>query len=64
MLRALVRFYQTGDLKDWHDYNVLWIQNDEEVDFASGFIEVYRDPAASRDRRRWWWLWSTRPWSR
>ena len=43
VLRALVRFYQTGDLKDWHDFNVLWIQNDEAVDFASGFIEVYRD---------------------
>jgi dipeptidyl-peptidase-3 len=43
VLRALVRFYQTGDLKDWHDYNVLWIKNDETVDFASGFIEVYRD---------------------
>ncbi len=43
VIRALVRFYQTGDLKDWHDYNVLWIQNDESLDFASGFIEVYRD---------------------
>jgi dipeptidyl-peptidase-3 len=43
VLRALVRYYQTGDLKDWHDYNILWIQNDETVDFASGFIEVYRD---------------------
>jgi dipeptidyl-peptidase III len=43
VLRALVRFYQTGDLKDWHDFNVLWLQNDEAVDFASGFIEVYRD---------------------
>jgi dipeptidyl-peptidase-3 len=43
VIRALIRFYQTGDLKDWHDYNVLWIQNDETVDFASGFIEVYRD---------------------
>ncbi len=43
VLRALVRFYQTGELKDWHDFNVLWIQNDEAVDFASGFIEVYRD---------------------
>ncbi|HEX4495447.1 MAG TPA: peptidase [Thermoanaerobaculia bacterium] len=43
VLRALIRFYQTGDLKDWHDYNVLWIKNDESVDFASGFIEVYRD---------------------
>jgi dipeptidyl-peptidase-3 len=43
VLRALISFYQTGDLKDWHDYNVLWIKNDESVDFASGFIEVYRD---------------------
>jgi dipeptidyl-peptidase-3 len=43
VLRALVRFYQTGDLKDWHDFNVMWIANDATVDFASGFIEVYRD---------------------
>ncbi len=43
VIRALVRFYQTGDLRDWHDYNVLWIRNNPPVDFASGFIEVYRD---------------------
>jgi dipeptidyl-peptidase III len=43
MLRALVRFYQTGDLKDWTAYNVLWVANDSTVDLASGFIEVYRD---------------------
>jgi dipeptidyl-peptidase-3 len=43
VIRALVRFYQTGDLRDWHDYNVLWIRNNPAVDFASGFIEVYRD---------------------
>ena len=43
VLRALVRYFQTGDPKDWHDYNVLWIGNDATVDFASGFIEVYRD---------------------
>jgi len=43
VIRALVRFYQTGDLRDWHDYNVLWIRNNPSVDFASGFIEVYRD---------------------
>jgi dipeptidyl-peptidase-3 len=43
VLRALVRFYQTGDPKDWHDFNVLWLRNDGTVDFASGFIEVYRD---------------------
>jgi dipeptidyl-peptidase-3 len=43
VLRALIRYYQTGDPKDWHDFNVLWIRNDATVDFASGFIEVYRD---------------------
>jgi len=43
VIRALVRFYRTGDLKDWHDFNVLWIGNDADVDFASGFIEAYRD---------------------
>lgn len=43
VIRALARFYQTGDLRDWHDYNVLWIRNNPAVDFASGFIEVYRD---------------------
>ncbi|HEY0513591.1 MAG TPA: peptidase M49 [Thermoanaerobaculia bacterium] len=48
VLRALVHFYQTGDLKDWHDFNVLWIQNDATVDFASGFIEVYRDARGAK----------------
>jgi len=48
VLRALVRFYQTGDLKDWHDYNVLWIKNDATVDFASGFIETYRDARSTK----------------
>jgi dipeptidyl-peptidase-3 len=48
VLRALVRFYQTGDLKDWHDFNVLWIANDATVDFASGFIEVYRDARGTK----------------
>jgi dipeptidyl-peptidase-3 len=43
VLRALVRYYQTGDPRDWHDFNVLWLRNDGTVDFASGFIEVYRD---------------------
>jgi dipeptidyl-peptidase III len=48
VLRALVRYFQTGDLKDWHDYNVLWIGNDATVDFASGFIEVYRDARGTK----------------
>jgi dipeptidyl-peptidase III len=48
VLRALVHFYQTGDPKDWHDFNVLWLQNDATVDFASGFIEVYRDARGAK----------------
>jgi len=48
VLRALVRYFQTGDPKDWHDYNVLWIGNDATVDFASGFIEVYRDARGAK----------------
>jgi len=48
VIRALVRFYQTGDLKEWHDFNVLWIADDATVDFASGFIEVYRDARGTK----------------
>lgn len=48
VLRALVHYFQTGDLKDWHDFNVLWIANDATVDFASGFIEVYRDARGAK----------------
>jgi len=48
VLRALIRFFQTGDPQDWYDYNVLWIGNDAIVDFASGFIEVYRDARGTK----------------
>ena len=47
-IRALVRYYQTGNPKDWSDFNVLWVRNDEPVDFASGFIEVYRDARGAK----------------
>jgi dipeptidyl-peptidase-3 len=43
VLRALIRFYQTGEPADWRAYNVLWLHDDPPVDAASGFIEVYRD---------------------
>ncbi|HEX4965490.1 MAG TPA: peptidase [Thermoanaerobaculia bacterium] len=48
VLRALVRYYQTGEPKDWHDFSVLWLRNDATVDFASGFIEVYRDARGAK----------------
>ena len=43
VIRALVRFYQTGDLADWRAESILWLRGNPTVDFASGFIEVYRD---------------------
>src|SRR5574344_2532722 len=44
-LNKLIEFYQTGDLKTWDDYNVLWVQDvNSHVDYVNGFIEVYTDP--------------------
>ena len=44
----LIRYYQTGDFKDWLQFGVDWVQDDATVDFANGFIEVYRDPNGAR----------------
>ena len=41
----LVKYYQTGDLKLWDEYNIKWV-NDTlgTVDFVNGFVEDYNDP--------------------
>jgi dipeptidyl-peptidase-3 len=44
VIGALIRFYQTGEAADWRAFNILWLRGNPTVDFASGFIEVYRDP--------------------
>ncbi len=44
-IEKLISFYQTGDLKTWDEYNVLWVKDVESaVDYVNGFIEVYGDP--------------------
>ena len=44
-LRALVRFYQTGEVDDRVKYDIAWVQDkDSPVDTINGFIEVYLDP--------------------
>lgn len=48
VIRDLIRFYQTGDPKDWIHYGVDWVQNNAAVDFANGFIEVYRDARGAK----------------
>jgi dipeptidyl-peptidase-3 len=44
----LIRFYQTGDRNDWLKFGGDWVRNDATVDFANGFIEVYRDPRGAK----------------
>ena len=41
----LVQFYETGDLKAFDEYSILWVKDTEPaIDFVNGFIEVYADP--------------------
>ncbi|HVR07940.1 MAG TPA: peptidase [Thermoanaerobaculia bacterium] len=47
-IRALIRFYQTGDPADWRAFNIAWLGGSPAVDFASGFIEVYRDARGAK----------------
>jgi len=43
-LRLLIEYYQTGDLKKWDEYAIQWTKvTDTDIDFTSGFIEVYAD---------------------
>lgn len=48
VLDALIRYYQTGDPADWIRFGIAWVQNNPTVDFANGFIEVYRDARAAK----------------
>ncbi len=48
VIASLVRYYQTGDPADWIRFGVAWVQNNQNVDFANGFIEVYRDARAAK----------------
>jgi dipeptidyl-peptidase-3 len=44
----LIRYYRTGDFQDWLRFDTVWVQNNEPVDFANGFIEVYRDARGAK----------------
>ena len=48
VIAGLIRFYQTGEPTDWLRYGADWVRNDATVDFANGFIEVYRDARAAK----------------
>lgn len=41
----LISFYETGDLKTFDEYSIIWAEDTtSNVDFVNGFIESYGDP--------------------
>lgn len=46
--RHLTRYFRTGDMADFRDYNRAWVQCDPPVDLIIGFLEQYRDPLGHR----------------
>ena len=44
-INELIKFYQTGSLKTFDDYSIMWAEETKsDVDFINGFIESYGDP--------------------
>lgn len=47
VIRLLIEYYRTGDLKLFDTFSIEWLKDTESpVDFINGFIEVYGDPLA------------------
>jgi dipeptidyl-peptidase-3 len=47
-IHDLIRYYQTGDPKEWLQFDRDWVENNATVDFANGFIEIYRDARGAK----------------
>ena len=48
-LKALVRFYRTGEDADREAYDIAWVQDDSSpIDTINGFIEVYMDARGAK----------------
>jgi dipeptidyl-peptidase-3 len=47
-IRDLILYYQTGDPHHWLQFDIDWVANNAPVDFANGFIEVYRDARGAK----------------
>ncbi len=45
VIEKLISFYQTGDLKAFDEYAILWVKDlNSRIDFVNGFTESYGDP--------------------
>ena len=41
----LIKYYKSGDLRDFDAFNISWVQDTQSnVDFVNGFTETYGDP--------------------
>jgi dipeptidyl-peptidase III len=48
-LRALIKFYRTGEESDRIAYDIAWVRDQESaVDTINGFVEVYLDPRGTK----------------
>jgi dipeptidyl-peptidase-3 len=48
-LRALIRFYETGEEADRERYDIAWVRDRESsVDTINGFVEVYMDARGTK----------------
>ena len=44
-ISLLIKYYKSGDLKDFDAFNISWVQDTQSnVDFVNGFTETYGDP--------------------
>lgn len=44
-LKLLIKYYKTGDLKIWDEYNIAWAKATAgDIDYINSFIENYNDP--------------------
>ena len=45
VIAKLIEYYQTGDLKTFDEYAILWVKDlNSRIDFVNGFTESYGDP--------------------
>lgn len=45
IVEKLIKYYRSGDLKDFDAYSIAWAEDTKsQVDFVNGFIEDYGDP--------------------
>ena len=48
-LRKLISYYKSGNLQDWIDFNISWVNATQgDIDFIQGFVETYNDPLGYR----------------